>query len=143
MNRRIAIIITTDFCCWVPFIITCFLHYLEVVDATPWYGIFSMIILPINSVINPFLYDDVVISILGAPLHSMFVTITSSAIYQGFVAHFRSADPEVIEMEQVEVREDGAGSGAGCSLTTLGRGARAPIRTGNCDNQAMTPDLQA
>ena len=33
-------------------------HYLEIVDATPWYSIFSMVVLPINSVINPFLYGD-------------------------------------------------------------------------------------
>ncbi|KAL5247220.1 hypothetical protein ACHWQZ_G019168 [Mnemiopsis leidyi] len=58
MNQRIAIIITTDFLCWVPFIVICVLHSLEVTDATEWYGIFSMVILPINSVINPFLYDE-------------------------------------------------------------------------------------
>ena len=60
MNRKITIIITTDFLCWVPFILICVLHYLELVDATPWYSIFSMIILPINSVINPVLYNDII-----------------------------------------------------------------------------------
>ena len=58
MNRKIAIIIGTDFLCWVPFIVTCALHFLEVIDATEWYSLFSMVILPINSVINPLLYDD-------------------------------------------------------------------------------------
>ena len=58
MNQRIAIIITTDFLCWVPFILICILHSVEVIDATPWYSIFSMVILPINSAMNPFLYDD-------------------------------------------------------------------------------------
>ena len=58
MNQRISIIIVTDFLCWVPFIIICMFHYLEIVDATPWYSIFSMVVLPINSVINPFLYGD-------------------------------------------------------------------------------------
>ena len=64
MNRKIAIIIGTDFLCWVPFIITCTLHSLEVTDATPWYALFSMVILPINSVINPLLYDDFLSSFL-------------------------------------------------------------------------------
>ena len=64
MNRKIAIIIGTDFLCWVPFIITCTLHSLEVTDATPWYALFSMAILPINSVINPLLYDDFLSSFL-------------------------------------------------------------------------------
>ena len=59
MNQRISIIITTDFLCWVPFIGICVVHYLEILDATPWYSIFSMVILPINSVINPLLYNDI------------------------------------------------------------------------------------
>ena len=60
MNQKISIIITTDFICWMPFIIICVLHYLEFLDATPWYSFFSMIILPINSVINPLLYTDTI-----------------------------------------------------------------------------------
>ena len=66
MNQRIAIIISTDFLCWVPFIIICILHSLEIIDATPWYGIFSTIILPINSVINPFLYDGTIADVVKA-----------------------------------------------------------------------------
>ena len=62
MNRKISIIITTDFLCWVPFIAICVLHYVELVDATPWYSVFSMLILPINSVINPLLYNDFIMS---------------------------------------------------------------------------------
>ena len=58
MNRKIFLIITTDFICWIPFIIICIFHSLAIVDATPWYSLFSMIILPINSVINPFLFDS-------------------------------------------------------------------------------------
>ena len=61
MNRKISIIITTDFLCWMPFILICVLHYLELLDATPWYSIFSMVILPINSVINPLLYNDIIV----------------------------------------------------------------------------------
>ena len=50
-------IIFTDFVCWVPFIMICSLHFLGLLDATPWYPFFSLLILPINSVINPLLYD--------------------------------------------------------------------------------------
>ena len=60
LQRKISLIILTDFACWVPFICTCVLHYLQVVDASPWYAIFSIVILPINSVINPLLYDNFV-----------------------------------------------------------------------------------
>ena len=60
MQRKISIIIATDFLCWVPFVIICSLHTLEVLDATPWYALFSIVILPINSVINPLLYDGTI-----------------------------------------------------------------------------------
>ena len=58
LQQKITFIILTDFICWVPFIVVCALHYLEVIDAGDWYAFFSIIVLPINSIINPFLYDD-------------------------------------------------------------------------------------
>ena len=60
MQRKISLIIATDFLCWVPFIGICALHTLGVLDATPWYSLFSTLILPINSVINPALYDSTI-----------------------------------------------------------------------------------
>ena len=65
MNRKISIIILTDFCCWVPFILTCALHTFAVLDATEWYALFSIVVLPINSVINPLLYDTTISKIWG------------------------------------------------------------------------------
>ena len=56
MQRKLTMIIVTDFFCWVPFITMSALHYLGTVDASPWYATFSIVILPINSVINPLLY---------------------------------------------------------------------------------------
>jgi hypothetical protein len=55
---KIFIIITTDFFCWVPFIMISALHNLNVIDATLWYVPFAMTVLPLNSVINPVVYDD-------------------------------------------------------------------------------------
>ena len=52
MDQKIAIIIVTDFLCWIPFIVICVLHSVGILDATPWYSLFSMVILPINSVIR-------------------------------------------------------------------------------------------
>ena len=60
MQRKISIIIATDFCCWVPFVMISCLHSASILDATPWYALFSVVILPINSVINPLLYDNVI-----------------------------------------------------------------------------------
>jgi hypothetical protein len=64
LQIKVSVIILTDFLCWIPFTIVCFLHFGEVIDATMWYPVFSSIILPINSVINPLLYD----TLLGATL---------------------------------------------------------------------------
>ena len=100
MNQRIAIIITTDFLCWVPFILICILHSLEVIDATPWYSIFSMVILPINSVINPLLYDDVVTSTIGAPIRSLSTRISNSVIFQRFRQSVSSAPVEEITLQR-------------------------------------------
>ena len=82
MNQKIAIIILTDFLCWIPFIVTCMLHSLEVINATPWYSMFSMVILPINSVINPCLYDDAIIKVIKAPLQWLLRHASSSVALQ-------------------------------------------------------------
>ena len=58
LQRKVATIIITDFLCWVPFIFVSLLHFFEAIDATAHYGLFSIVVLPINSVINPFLYSE-------------------------------------------------------------------------------------
>eukprot|EP00116_Pleurobrachia_bachei_P001159 sb/3461421/ len=63
IQRKVSMIIVTDFICWLPLLIVSFCHMAEVVDATPYYGIFSVIILPINSSINPLLYSDYVLNL--------------------------------------------------------------------------------
>ena len=55
LQKNIAAIIITDMICMVPLIIVCFLHMGKVIDATVWYSVFALIVLPINSAINPIL----------------------------------------------------------------------------------------
>ena len=57
MQNKIALIILTDFLCWVPFIILCIIHNLGYADTTKWYVNFAMAVLPLNSFINPLIYD--------------------------------------------------------------------------------------
>ena len=104
MNKRIAIIITTDFLCWIPFIVICILHSLNTIDATAWYSIFSMVILPINSVINPFLYDDVVTSHIGTALHLLSTRMSNSALFQSLRERFAPTPAEATELEDFEAR---------------------------------------
>ena len=70
-QNKVTAIIATDFLTWLPFIVVCGLHYLRVVDATPWYSLFSMIALPVNSVINPLLYDDSI----SSPFKAIFFKV--------------------------------------------------------------------
>eukprot|EP00116_Pleurobrachia_bachei_P001290 sb/3461552/ len=58
LGHKVTLLCLTDFCCWIPFLICCALHTAEVVDMSPWYQVFSLNILPINSVLNPLLYSD-------------------------------------------------------------------------------------
>ena len=106
MNQRISIIITTDFICWVPFIVICMLHYLEVVDATPWYSVFSMIILPINSVINPLLYNDVItrnVGILLSRTISRVSRVTETLISKVYPST-QSEPQEDIELQEIQAK---------------------------------------
>ena len=57
LQRVVLCLIISDFLCWVPFIIICWLHMFGVVDGNPWYRIFAILVLPINAVVNPVLYD--------------------------------------------------------------------------------------
>ena len=65
LQIKVSIILLTDFLCWVPFIIICASHNLGHLDATKWYVPFAMVMLPLNSVINPLVYDDYIGKLLG------------------------------------------------------------------------------
>ena len=71
LQRKISFIILTDFMCWTPFIVFCFLHTMGIIDASPWYALLSILILPINSIINPLLYDSVIVNGLTMLLHRL------------------------------------------------------------------------
>ena len=110
MNQRIAFIITTDFLCWVPFIVICVLHSTLMIDATQWYGMFSMVILPINSVINPLLYDEVVTKAIRTPILALSRTISRSSLFQSARGRIHPAQNLTCAVE-LEERAEGQDSG--------------------------------
>ena len=73
MQNRIAFMIFTDFFTWTPFILISALHNLKVIDATQWYIIFAVILLPVNSFINPLIYDN--------KLRNSLISIVSKAAF--------------------------------------------------------------
>ena len=64
IQNKIMMIIATDFLCWVPFIIISALHNLGYNDASKWYSTFAMTVLPLNSVINPLVYDKTLVELI-------------------------------------------------------------------------------
>ena len=61
LQRKIAIIVSTDVLTWLPFIIVCIINYTELVNTARWYSIFCIFFLPINAIINPIgIYDETI-----------------------------------------------------------------------------------
>ena len=98
MQRKITVIILTDFLCWVPFIVIGMLHFGGTIDATNYYGLCSIVVLPLNSVVNPMLYDGSIVDILTTGV-SRVITIVRASIAS------RQSEAQVIENPAVESLE--------------------------------------
>jgi hypothetical protein len=113
IQARIAIIIGTDFACWVPFIIICSLHNLvESFDATNWYSTFAMIVLPINSVINPVLYDKTISEFVGRKVRGTIAVIRNLRMVRFFQELRRNEREAVGDYQMVDTgvtRLEGSG----------------------------------
>ena len=104
-QKYVSAVIFTDFICWIPFIVLCVLHPLEVIDATPLYTVSSIVILPINSMINPILYNNFLTSafkrmIMSARywltrLHAFYIEEILSNNNQDNVARGNNAREEI------------------------------------------------
>ena len=86
MQRKITLIILTDFMCWVPFIVIGMLHFSGTIDATKYYGLCSIVVLPLNSVVNPMLYDGSIVDIFTTRLRR---GITFTRTFTSIAAHQR------------------------------------------------------
>ena len=106
LQKRIAAIIATDFVCWVPICIICALHNHKVIDATDWYVNFTMAVLPINSVINPLLYDNTMRVFFVRKFQGMLTMISNSSIAVYIRQTWQDREDrrigENIEMEDVQ-----------------------------------------
>ena len=100
IQNRIILIIVTDFLCWVSFIIISGMHNHKYIDASTWYTPFAMTLLPINSVINPVIYDKILLEFLKRkfreaeefmPLNcrTLLTWVKSTRLFQGTVRQIR------------------------------------------------------
>ena len=58
LQRKISMIIATDFVTWIPFIILAFFHYNDIIDGDSFYEFCSILLIPINSLLNPIIYNS-------------------------------------------------------------------------------------
>ena len=111
IQNKIMIIIATDFLCWVPFIVISALHNLAYIDASKWYSTFAMTVLPLNSVINPLVYDKALADFVGRNVDRLkhFVKLLASSAVSKIIGLFETEDndqeksPEGIEIGQISV----------------------------------------
>ena len=80
LELRILAIVVTDFLCWVPFIIICYLHNQGKVDATSWYQTLALVVLPINSLINPMIYDRTITQYCRRRIINLTTTMPANPI---------------------------------------------------------------
>ena len=105
MEQRIMVIIVTDFMCWVPFIFISGLHNLGAFDASSWYVSFAMIVLPLNSVINPLIYDKQLGGLIMRKCREVtaFIKLGTTSVITWIIGLLRrrrnDREPEVIPME--------------------------------------------
>lgn len=60
LQTKITLMVLTNILSWVPFAVICILHTLDKIDATRYYKVSSILLLPINSCVNPVIYSNVV-----------------------------------------------------------------------------------
>ena len=107
LQIKVSIILLTDFLCWVPFIIISAAHNLRHLDATHWYVPFAMIMLPLNSVINPLIYDDYIGKLFGKfCVHVRRYLMRISMNLQRWQNQNSSLEVEQIEEIELEIVED-------------------------------------
>ena len=82
LQQNISFIIATDLACWLPVAISACLHSASVIDATPYYSVISIAFLPINSVINPVIYDPSMRRIIRKLYEKMLDILYSNPIFR-------------------------------------------------------------
>ena len=116
MSSRISFIIGTDFLCWVPFIVISALHNLNAINATHWYATLAMVVIPLNSVINPIIYDNDLSKAVSKKLKQIDLMIHSmldqegnlvSYIHDKLLSRTENTTNNDMEMAQTPTMQEG------------------------------------
>ena len=122
-QKYITTIILTDFLCWFPFTIICLLHFLDLIDATSLYPVSSIVLLPINSVINPILYNN------GMPWIVKFLCMKGRHYLTQFHSHFS----KILHAYTTDNKRDGIESIEMASIHVMSK------HQNNCCEKCGTP----
>ena len=117
LQRRISAIVVTDILTMVPFTIVSWLHFGGVVDATQQYALFTIAILPINSVINPLLYESTIVTYIVNAVKYMrparpVQRLAEDSLRAGIQVRARDGEKGQGGGEEIRMQER-AGAGAG------------------------------
>ena len=93
LELRILAIVVTDFLCWVPFIIICFLHNKGHLDSTKWYQALALVVLPLNSLINPLIYDRTITQFCKKRVNTFTASLGSGNAKENGPASPKSGGP--------------------------------------------------
>ena len=105
IELKITLIVVTDFLCWIPFIIVCAFHNFQFIDATEWYAYFAMVLLSVNSVLNPLLYDNTITDYVVSATRRVSTGLSSFATQAQSTASEalpQSRQQEGISLENIE-----------------------------------------
>ena len=96
LQRKVSLIIASNLVSWAPFIMMSLLHAAKVIDANPFYSYFSLLVLPINSVINPIISNEFISRKLqDAKKQLLEASARAFRVYSARVA------PEIIQLQRV------------------------------------------
>ncbi|CAK8675563.1 unnamed protein product [Clavelina lepadiformis] len=65
LQNKVLRLVVTDLCCWVPISIMAFINFSGIPVSNVAYAVSAIILLPINSALNPILYSNFIDNIFG------------------------------------------------------------------------------
>lgn len=65
LQTKITLMVASNVLSWVPFGVICLLHTLDKIDATRYYKVSSIILLPVNSCVNPIIYSNILVDLFN------------------------------------------------------------------------------
>jgi len=65
VEKKILRLIATDFFCWIPLCIMVFINFHGVEVGSIAYAVAAIVLLPINSALNPLLYSNIIDNIIS------------------------------------------------------------------------------